>query len=198
MKGYMAGVYNRRLMYFDGISLGRCSSCSSDGLSGLGFVPPDPTTIALMFAQVKLTIGNAIAVIEDFLGIGQGRQEADLIVPTQNLVTAQVLAPISEAVQYLEDMNCSQLNEYLDVLNKSETEWLTFLHDPRWTDGRAASQAEATLAPYFGGLRKDLTDEIKARCIGIIGVPGGSNNTILYAGLGLGALLLLPRLMKRS
>ena len=189
----MAGAYNRKILYFNGLGC-----CASGGLSGLGFV--DPATAALMLSQAKTTLSNAIAQIENFLGIGAGRREADLIVPTQKLITAQVLAPISAAVQpgEIEQSTCNELHVLLTTLNQAETKWLEFLHDSRWIDGRASAQAESTLAPYFTGLRADLTDEIQVKCAGgIIGIPGGtSNNTLLYAGLGL-AVILLPQLMKR-
>lgn len=184
-------------MYMAGMCCDECDTggdCGGEGLagkwSGLGFYI-DPQMAASMLVQAKTTITNAIAQIENFLGIGQGRTEADLIVPTQNQITSTVLAPISAAVQEpgIHTETCDALTATLNTLNQTEQKWLIFLHDARWTDGRASQQAETTLAPYFSGLRQDLTDEINARC-GIIGSVGGSN-TMLFAGVGIAALLLL-------
>lgn len=94
---------------------------------------------------------DVIAQITDFLGIGAGRREADEIVPTQNYIHYNVLAPIAEAVNasYAPNISRSQLEEMLQALRMTEENWLRFLHDTQWSDGRAAVQAEATLEFLF-------------------------------------------------
>lgn len=89
--------------------------------------------------------------IEQFFGIGRGRKEANQIVPMQNEIHHRVLAPIAEAVnaEYASQLNRSQLNQMLDALLTTKQNWLDFLHNTQWTDGRAATQAENTLAFLF-------------------------------------------------
>ncbi len=126
------------------------------GLSGLGLaldtvaaVDPEP------YSKAALTF---IATIENFLHIGAGRQEADQIVPKQNQLVEQVIAPISDAVSgaYATRWTPSQLRSMSNSLQQAEYAWLKFLHETNWSDGRAATQAEATLAPYFDGLEAKI------------------------------------------
>lgn len=178
--------YDSRLSYFN------------PRLAGLGFV--DPATSSLILTQANNLLDSAIQQIANFLGIGQGRREADLIVPTQNNIVATVLTPISAAVQpaSIADATCTQLSAMLNTLNQSEQKWLAFLHDPQWTDGRASAQAEATLAPYFAGLRKDLLDDIALKRCSVVGGPGpggGMDSTTTALILG-AAVFLLPRILK--
>jgi hypothetical protein len=164
-----------------------CQGCNH----GLGFVDPASATI---WTKAYNLLQSAIGAIENILGIGQGRREADLIVPTQNQITATVLAPISAEVQQIETLNCNDLRSLLEQLNQSETKWLQFLHDSRFVTA-APTQAEATLAPYFTGLRKDLTDEINIRCTGFGGI--GSIDSTTLVSIGLAALFVLPKLFRR-
>lgn len=94
---------------------------------------------------------DVITSIQDFFGIGRGRAEADEIVPIQNYIHYNVLAPIAEAVNadYAEALSKSQLQAMLDALLETRDNWLHFLRDTQWTDGRAAVQAENTLAFLF-------------------------------------------------
>lgn len=94
---------------------------------------------------------QAIQSIQAFFHIGAGRMEADRIVPIQNQIHYEVLKPIAEAVNapYKDALSRSQLVAMLDALLTTKENWLAFLHNTDWTDGRAAVQAENDLAFLF-------------------------------------------------
>jgi hypothetical protein len=184
----------------DGVGLEGCGCQSSMGLGYAGLGQIDPVSAAIEIEQAIQIAKNFWDDLLAALGIHAGQREADAIVPLQNDITAKVLTPISANVQpgVIHNESCQELNSELTLLNQTETKWLDYLHNTPWVDGRAAQQAEATLAPYFIGLRKDLTDEIHARCSGILGGGIGLNNTTLIIGLGIAAIVILPKLMKRG
>ena len=123
-----------------------------DGYGGLGLNMTDieqanqfnPEPISRAAIQV-------ITSIQQFFGIGQGRMEADKIVPIQNYIHYNVLAPIAEAVNatYKDALSRTQLNSMLDALLTTKENWLNMLHNTQWSDGRAAVQAEDTLGFLF-------------------------------------------------
>jgi len=123
-----------------------------DGLHGLGL-----NTNTLYEANqfnpepITRTAIQVMQAIEQFFGVGQGRREANQIVPIQNEIHYNVLAPIAEAVNasYASGLSQSQLQQMLDALLGTKDYWLHFLHDTEWSDGRAAVQAEETLAFLF-------------------------------------------------
>lgn len=120
----------------------------------LGFLP--------LLAAVSSTSGdgNIVDKLLSFLHIGAGRQEADQIVPYQNEVHYNVLAPISKALEGTPDYY--SLQSMYKTLTETESAWLRFLHETQWSDGRAAVQAEATLAPFFSGLKNELVSRMAA------------------------------------
>jgi hypothetical protein len=103
---------------------------------------------------------TVIASIQQFFGIGQGRMEADKIVPIQNYIHYNVLAPIAEAVNatYKDALSRSQLNSMLEALLTTKENWLNFLHNTQWSDGRAAVQAEDTLAFLFDDQERKIRE----------------------------------------
>ena len=129
---------------------GCCNGCN--GLGMLGDVEsliqkanefnPEPISHAAI---------NFMDTVTRFFGIGTGRMEADRIVPIQNQVVDSVIAPIAEAVNadYRTFLSVSQLQAMYDALLNARDAWLAFLHNTQWSDGRAATQAEATLQPYW-------------------------------------------------
>jgi len=141
---------------------------------GLGFV--DPVTAMAVFEGVAsnsggggsssfgATIQNIIVKIESLLGIGMGRREADEIVPIQNEIVRDVIAP---AVAAMQDYRISyeEMAMLWANVKAAERSWLEFLHETNWSDGRAATQAEATLEPYFN----DIYDSIRVRVMEITG-----------------------------
>jgi len=103
---------------------------------------------------------DVITSIQRFFGIGQGRKEADKIVPIQNYIHYNVLAPIAEAVNasYKDALSRSQLNAMLEALLTTKENWLNFLHNTQWSDGRAAVQAEQTLAFLFDDQERKIRE----------------------------------------
>lgn len=101
---------------------------------------------------------DVIASMQKFLGIGRGRMEADQITPIQNYIHYNVLKPIAEAVNasYAQALSGSQLQDMLDALLTTKQNWLDFLHNTQWTDGRAATQAENDLAFLFDDQERKL------------------------------------------
>jgi hypothetical protein len=188
----------QRVVYFNGVNTNNCNGCLGvpGAASSLGFTPINSNLINGAWQQAVSILNGAIGAIENFLGIGQGRREADLIVPTQNQIQMTVLAPISDELDNNKpNLTCTELNTMLTTLKSTEQKWLVFLHDPRWQTA-APINAEATLAPYFKEFEDEIQAEINTRC-GIIGtIGGGSNTTMLVAGLGL-AVFLLPKFLKK-
>lgn len=101
---------------------------------------------------------DVIASMQKFLGAGRGRMEADQITPIQNYIHYNVLKPIAEAVNasYAQALSGSQLQDMLDALLETKKNWLDFLHNTSWTDGRAATQAENDLAFLFDDQERKL------------------------------------------
>jgi hypothetical protein len=173
-----------------------------NGLSGLGQI--DPTGAALAIADAKHLWDDLV----NALGIGAGRREADIIVPVQNKVFDGSVKPI---VDYLTNLkngtiqpDCTILRNDLAGLSSVETQWLNYLHATKWQDGRAATQAEATLEPWFTNTKADLQSHINESCSSIGSIiptsigqifttPTGGVNWPVVAGIGIGAFLLMKR-----
>lgn len=132
--------------------------CGS-GLSGLG-LNMDMVNKANQFnpEPISRSALQAVQAITQFFQIGQGRMEADRIVPIQNQIHHQVLQPVAEAVNadYASQLSQSQLQSMLDALLVTKKYWLDFLHNTDWVDGRAATQAENTLAFLFDDQEQKL------------------------------------------
>lgn len=133
-----------------------------NGLRGLGQV--DPTSAALAIADAKHLWDDLVKA----LGIGAGRQEADIIVPVQNRIFNGTVTPI---VDYLTNIregkitaDCTTLKNDLAALISVEKQWLDYLHQTKWQDGRAATQAEATLEPWFTNAKTELQSDINESC----------------------------------
>lgn len=140
----------------------RAYKSARPGLAGLGLNTENLITQANQFNPEPIT-RTAIQVIDGitrFLGIGSGRKEADEIVPYQNRIHYEVLAPIAEAVNadYAPYLCQSQLQAMLDALTATEDWWLQFLHNTQWSDGRAAEQAEQTLEFLFYDQERKLRE----------------------------------------
>jgi hypothetical protein len=118
----------------------------SQGLNGpagsMASFDPEPISSAAL---------NIIDAITGFFGLGAGRKEADAIVPIQNQVVNDVIAPIAAAVNDPDahSLSYQSLQKMWDAITATEAKWLAFLHNTDWKDGRAAGQAETTLQPYF-------------------------------------------------
>lgn len=141
--------------------------------NGLGQI--DPATI-LAVQQAFVHAQDLWEDIKQIFGIGAGAREADVIVPLQNQIQAQILAPISDFLTGLHNgtiqASCTDCQTWKSQLVATETKWLDYLHKTQWADGRAAQQAEATLAPYFTAMKSELQQCIQQKC-GVGGIPGG-------------------------
>ena len=109
----------------------------------------DPEPISGTALRIAAGATQFVASVEGFLGIGAGRREADQIVPIQNKVNYEVLAPAYSEMGQGTALNCASIATMYMAVFKAWQQWLHFLHDTQWSDGRAAQGAEATLAPYF-------------------------------------------------
>ncbi len=190
------------------------------GLNGMGF---DALASAAEMDPEPIS-GAAISIIDTitkFFGIGAGRKEADQIVPMQLRITNEVIAPIVSAIKGpgASSLSTQQLQGMWNTLEATKAAWLTFLHSTQWSDGRAAAQAEAGMAPYFSDqeariqeLLKTSSYSISQAITGVPGLPGipysggpsgiSTTNTmgfgtILPVALGVLALVfLMPKLRK--
>lgn len=130
--------------------------------SGLGQI--DPVTLTAAITQAA----NLWQQLKSALGIDAGSSEANVIVPVQNKVVAGVITPVANFLTTVNNgtvvPTCAQLQQYLAELKAAQAQWLNFLHGTTWKDGRAAQQAEATLAPYFTNGTNDLTKYIGQYC----------------------------------
>jgi hypothetical protein len=186
--------------------------CDCSGLNGAGRALDiggglgqiDPVSVGLVFADAKHMWDDLIAA----LGIGAGRREADVIVPLQNKVVATVIAPVVDYLTAIREGrvqgDCNTLKTDKIQLESGEKQWLNFLHTTQWQDGRAAVQAEATLAPYFTNAKAELITDINEACTGsgiadsigdtignILTTPeGGINWPVVGIGAGIAFMLL--------
>lgn len=166
-------------------------------LNGAGLGQIDPATLTSAITEAA----NLWSQIKSALGIDAGSSEANVIVPLQNSVVASVITPVANFLTSVKAgqvvPTCQQLQSYLSELTAAQQKWLAFLHGTTWKDGRAAQQAEATLAPYFTNGTNDLNTFIGQYCgIGATGgilvnpVTGQLNYTTL-AIVGVAAYFLL-------
>lgn len=137
--------------------------------SGLGQI--DPVTLTAAISEAA----SLFSQIEAALGIDAGSHEANIIVPVQNAVVNSVIAPVSA---FLNSVNtgthvptCQELQTWLSEVKAAYTQWENYLHNTHWVDGRAAQQAESTLASYWTNATNDLNKYIGQYCG--IGATGG-------------------------
>jgi hypothetical protein len=166
-------------------------------LNGLGQIDPVTLTAAITEAS------NLFAQIESALGIDAGSREANIIVPVQNAVVNSVIAPVSA---FLTSVNqgthvptCQELQTWLTEVNNAHTQWENYLHNTQWRDGRAAQQADATLASYWTNALNDLHKYITQYCGsavtgGILVNPvTGQFNYLTIGLIGVAAYFLLAK-----
>src|SRR5262249_16652792 len=100
------------------------------------------------------TVSQDMNTMSQSYSFGSGHEEANYIVPIQNAVVSQVIAPILAIIDpykgHEQDLGYDVLNQLHTILKTTQDRWLSFLHNTQWNDGRAAIQAEQTLQPYFG------------------------------------------------
>ena len=166
-------------------------------LNGLGQIDPMTLTAAITEAA------NLFSQIEAALGIDAGSHEANIIVPVQNAVVNSVIAPVSA---YLTSVNngthtptCQELQTWLTEVTNAHTQWENYLHNTHWKDGRAAQQADSTLASYWTNAMNDLNKYIGQYCgIGatggiLVNPTTGQLNYTTLAIIGVAAFYLLKK-----
>lgn len=121
----------------------------SDSLESIAAFDPEPISSTAL--QVGATASKVITQIESFLGIGAGRREADQIVPIQNQMHMEIIKPVYDVLEMPDKsgVSCTTLASLYQSAYAAWTKWIDFLHNTQWSDGRAAVQAENTLAPYW-------------------------------------------------
>ena len=138
--------------------------------SGMGEI--DVNAFGGVLAGAKVAWDNLVQA----LGIGAGRKEADIIVPIQNKVVNDIIAPIyafdDAVLNKNQPVDCNQARSFLASVTSAEQQWLNYLHLTKWQDGRAATQAEATLQPYFANCKRDLNTIIATKCSTVAGSVG--------------------------
>jgi len=150
-------------------------TCTCDINGGLGQLPD----LNLIGSGITSAFSEAKALwtsLENALGIGAGRREADVITPLQNRILSSFLAP---ATTFIEEVKggqltptCAQVQQWNALEVSTKTQWLNFLHNTHWTDGRAAQQAEATLQPYFTNIENDFLNFTNQYCGGLSSITG--------------------------
>jgi hypothetical protein len=145
-----------------GVSLGKYRGWTYSGLAhgmgrGMGRGMGDISDIAALDPEpISGAILKIVGMVQSFFG-GGGHLDANVITPIQNQIQYTVLAPVSAYLTPGQSTpDTAALTQHdLDILQqaveKTQTVWLNFLHNTSWNDSRAATQAEATLAPYFSG-----------------------------------------------
>jgi hypothetical protein len=146
-----------------GANLGRYRGWTYSGLAhgtgnGMGRGMGDISDIAALDPEpISGAILKIVGMVQSIFG-GGGHLDANKITPVQNEVVATVIAPCSayltpgESTPDTSALTQRDLDVLQQALEKTQTVWLNFLHNTSWNDNRAATQAEATLAPYFSGL----------------------------------------------
>jgi hypothetical protein len=112
--------------------------------TGLNYVPvigPIASTALQLFTSVA-------GSLEHFFKLGSGRREADLITPTQNQV-GQFLSQIDIATPKANTLPI--LQHLYQVTDQAAVQFLNFLTDPRFTDGRASQQAANDILSQING-----------------------------------------------
>jgi hypothetical protein len=91
---------------------------------------------------------SAAQAIEHMFHFGAGRHEADIITPNQNVVWQYIVNLSKVALASTDPRLLAQAVLNLQQLGYN---WLRFLADPRFKDGRASAQAANTIMPYLDG-----------------------------------------------
>lgn len=177
-------------------------------LRGLG--QAESVDIQGMMTALKTFVSQAKAFwnqLEEALGVGAGRREADVITPIQDKITQTILAP---AVQLAANpaTRCADIQKMAGVIEYARIEFRNFLINTQWQDGRAADQAmiwlegplpASTSGAWFHQVQSDFANDVQRICgvVGGGGSPGGIFQSSGALPLLLGALFVLPKLLGR-
>jgi hypothetical protein len=127
---------------------------------------------------------KAWGTIEQWVGIGDGRREADVIVPVQNAIGER----LAEIVSDQDRAGVTTLQNYHRELGMMSLQFQKFLSDPQFTDGRASKQAFNDIIPLIANIQSGIAQRIMQR--------GGS--IPLTPTVTQGAGYILPRLSNPS
>ena len=118
----------------------------------LGFFDPhmDPNNDTEPTEDTKDFFGRLLNAIEGFFKIGQGRTEADIIVPYQNELMAK-LGTITDQFRIGTNPSLYDLQRMLVQVKQYGAYWIKYVSDPRFFDGRASAQSCDTVMPYING-----------------------------------------------
>lgn len=150
---------------------------TGDALLAAASMNPEPYSKVAMY--VMAAFAKAWNSIENIFGIGQGRHEADVIVPLQNAVGNR----LAEIVSAQDRAGVTALQDFYQELNVIAFEFEKFLRDPQFTDGRASAQAHADIIPLIADIQNGIGARIQAK--------GG---IILSPSVTQGSGSILPRL----
>ena len=132
---------------------------------------------------------SAVSAFENWIGIGAGRQEADLITPVQNNLSSR-LGQITNGILTSQNPSVSQLQDYYRELWQLGVGFMEFVIQPVFTDRRASGQALNTIMPYIDGtcgypepLGMSIPTQVQNNCLawGNGTVGGGGTNGMMGA-----------------
>lgn len=112
--------------------------------AGASFIP----TIGPVVGVAITAVAGLVKALQSW--IGRGRQEADLIVPLQNQMTAN-LGTVTNQILVGQAISTGQLISLYQQVWMMGTAFQEFVLQSRFTDRRASGQALNTLMPYFDG-----------------------------------------------
>lgn len=146
--------------------------------SGASFVPG----VGSVASGVISIFSKALNAFEGWLGIGAGRKEADLIVPTQNDIEGR-LGQITNAILLGRNVSVPELQSYYRELWQLGVGFMEFVSQAVFTDRRASGQALNTIMPYIDGtcgypepLGSRIPTSVQGNCLiwgsGTLGGPG--------------------------
>lgn len=151
----------------------------SNIISGAAAVDPEP--ISKLGLEVAAAFSNAASMF------GKGRKEADIISPLNNKITER-LGQL-DAVILGSNSTVPQLQAAFDEVFALGSYYIKFTQDPRFTDGRASKQGQATIMPLIDGTLGPLNGNAKA---GPPAAPGGRLGQITDHILSLGGHVQPP------
>lgn len=124
---------------------------------GLGYVIAPALAASGPAAPVAAAIAGAIGIATWALSqIGQGRSEADVIVPVQNAVGDRLAAIVADQ----DRAGVTALQDYYLELDRISLEFQKFLSDPQFTDGRASEQAFNDIIPLIENIQSGIEQRI--------------------------------------
>jgi hypothetical protein len=114
--------------------------------TGLNFIP----VVGPIASSAVSILGSAISEFNNWLGIGKGRTEADIIVPRQDDLVSH-LGTVTDQILLGMNPSVSQLDGLYREVWQLAVGFMEFVDLPDFTDRRASGQALNTIMPYIDG-----------------------------------------------